>query len=518
LQPANLPSNPHARLINTLGSAFEPVFGGGAASTIGKLRNWFTAAGYTEPIGDASVEGLKQAQGDGVFYLSSHGSWGNTRGEYTSYGVWTSDEVSADNDVRFSADLNSNPPRLCWYRALDNNNLIGENRRTHYAITPDFVRTYMKFGTNSLVFFNACGSDQVDFKAACIEKNAGVYLGWTNNIDAQQGLKAARFLFDRLLGAHQETPAENPPQRPFEVTYVLEDMLLRNFDTHIGNKGPTTLLATPPYGYGGEPTLIAPTIQWGIPPLVDGDVNILIDGSYGDNPGSAGSVKLGNNALSIANWTPGRIECPVPASGGNLVVKIQGIKSNTIQLTEWHAQFTVFYHGKQSLQQKVVLNINFWADVHNWRSLPHKPANFWQPRYFYVMPNSSCQFESSGKEVSDLDTNSVIESWSNAVTPALSRSFLEDTFFGMQGLVDSVGRSSLFQLRFQGKYTRFLAGSGTSEEIFSPPFQLSQIIGQMADGYVLPGGSIPWSEGDFSGTFTWNTLQPLYPPDPTGGW
>jgi hypothetical protein len=490
---------------------------------VNTLSNWFSAAGYTPPVGTASVQGLKLVQGDGVFYFSSHGSGGETRGGQREYGVWTSDEVTPANEALFSADLDSTPPRLCWYEALHNNNFFGSNRVTHYAITAEFVRQYMSFGPNSLVFINACKSDatgNAGFKAACIAKNAGVYLGWTNNIDGMESLKAARFFFDRLLGAHMEPPAENPPQRPFEITYVLEDMLLRHFDVHLGNKGFTNLVATPFYGYGGEPTLLAPTIQTAIPPWIfyPGDVNVLIDGSYGDNPGANGTVMLGNNALPIANWTPTRIECPAPQSGGNLMVKIRGIKSNTIQLTEWHAQFTMIYRGRGSLQHRVVLNLNFWADIHNWRVLPHKPANFWIGRFPYVMSNSACTFESSGKYRDDIDTSIIIEEWSNAVTPLLSRTFTEPAFFGMRGSIDSLGRPSALNVGFAGKYTRYLRGSGTTQETLYPPGSLGTITVALAGGYVFPSGSIPWSGGDYSATMTWGAMQPMYPPDPSGGW
>jgi hypothetical protein len=384
----------------------------------------------------------------------------------------------------------------------------------------------MSFGANSLVFFNACGSNaptSADFRAACIAKNAGVYLGWSKNIDGMESLKAARFFFDRLLGAHEQSPLENPPQRPFEITYVLEDMLLRQFDVHLGNKGVTNLVATPFFGYGGEPTLLAPTIQWAIAPSVPGDVNLWIDGSYGDNPGAGGVVMLGSNTLS-ATWTPTRIECPAPQSGGNLVVKVRGIKSNPLQLTEWNSQFVIVFRGvrndpdvRGTLEHRITLNLNFWADIHNWRVLPHKPANYWTQRYIYVMSNSSCQFESSGQYRSTLDTNIIIESWSNAITPQLSRWFTETTYFGLSGLIDSVGRQSRLGVAFRGEFTRTVNGS-PAQDYFTPPGEMTEVIAALTSGYAVPQGSLPWSSGEYSGSMTWNTISPQYPPNPSGGW
>lgn len=518
--PLNLPPSTRARLLNGLGSAFEPFTGGGAQATVNTIRGWLTTAGYTEPIsGDASVEGLKQVSGDGVFYFSSHGSWGRTRDtNVTAYGIWTTDTVSSANEARYATDLNSNPPRLCWYRALDNNNFFGPNRVTHYAITPEFVRHHMSFGTNSLVFFNACLSDQADFKAACIAKNAGVYVGWTNNIDAQKGFKAARFLFDRLLGTNQAPPLESPLQRPFEITYVLEDMLLRDMDSHVGNRGPTTLVATPPYGYGGEPTLLAPTALMVIPPFIEGDVNMWVDGSFGGNPGTGGIVTLNNNGVAIASWTPGRIECPPPESGGNLVVKVRGIRSNPIQLTEWRVQFTMVYRGRGSLTQRVVLNVNFWADVHPWRLLPNKPVTFGPaPRHIRVMGNSTCTYEASGVYRSTLDT-AILEQWSNAVVPPFARTFTGQTYFGLSALIDSIGRQTWLNPHFAGLYTRYVRGAGTTQETFRFPGDFGQLEVSMASGYVLPAGTRSWSGGENSATLSWNAAQPTYPPNPGGGW
>jgi hypothetical protein len=302
-------------------------------------------------------------------------------------------------------------------------------------------------------------------------------------------------------------------------------MLLRQFDVHTGNRGVTNLTATPFFGYGGEPTLLAPTLQVAVPPFIQGDVNVFIDGSFGDDPRPSGTVLLGNTPLTIASWTPSRIECPAPSSGGNLTVQVRGIKSNPLQLTEWHAQFVIIFRGVSSdpqvtgtLQHRVTLNLNFWADVHDWRVLPHKPTKFWAQRYIYAMPNSTCQFESSGQWRSTLDTNIIVESWSNAITPQFSRWCTEPTYFGMRGLIDSVGRQSQLYPLFRGEFTRYVAGSGTTQDHFTPPGEMTEVITALASGYGIPQGSLPWSSGEYNGSMTWTAISPQYPPNPGGGW
>jgi hypothetical protein len=133
------------------------------------------------------------------------------------------------------------------------------------------------------------------------------------------------------------------------------------------------------------------------------------------------------------------------------------------------------------------------------------------------MSNSSCQFESSGQYRSTLDTNITIESWSNAITPQLSRWFTETTYFGLSGLIDSVGRQSRLGVAFRGEFTRTVNGS-PAQDYFTPPGEMTEVIAALTSGYAVPQGSLPWSSGEYSGSMTWNTISPQYPPNPSGGW
>ena len=117
-----------------------------------------------------------------------------------------------------------------------------------------------------------------------------------------------------------------------------------------------------------------------------------------------------------------------------------------------------------------------------------------------------------------LDTNIVIEKWSNAITPQLSRWFTETTYFGIRGLIDSVGRESSLGVQFRGEFTRYRWGSGTSQDYFTPPGDMTEVITALTSGYGISQGSLPWSSGEYSGSMTWSAISPQFPPNPSGGW
>lgn len=224
----NLPGNTRVRLLNALGPLFTQY---GSDETITNLHSWFNSVGYTDPLGqvDATVNGLRQVHGDGVFYMSTHGGAGQTRLNESIYCVWTSEEVTPAEDANLKLDLDSGyvVTAVASYDVDSDGNEID---RKHYAITPRFVTRYMSFGTNSLVYFNACGSNDGTFKGAYMAKGASVYFGWSKPARVPGVFHAARFLFDRLLGTNQYE-LEDPRQRPFNYSVVLEDMHHRGYDT-----------------------------------------------------------------------------------------------------------------------------------------------------------------------------------------------------------------------------------------------------------------------------------------------
>src|SRR2546429_298301 len=78
---AELPTPVQARILNALGTSFQPQDG--------SLRTWLTADHYTSAGTDATVDGLKHVAGDGVFYIDAHGALGVGRDKVGYLSIWT---------------------------------------------------------------------------------------------------------------------------------------------------------------------------------------------------------------------------------------------------------------------------------------------------------------------------------------------------------------------------------------------------------------------------------------------
>lgn len=496
----NLPGSLKARILNSLGTAFEDA---GSAEAVQSIRSWLDNAGYISPLGSstAGVNDLKQVSGDGVFYMSAHGGQCYARDSTLIFGIWTADEASPANDARYKLDLDSD--YVTYMVALHDNFLGFPTTSKHYGITPKFVSRYMSFGTNSLVYFNACSSNDPTLRAACMSKGATVYVGWTNPAGSSVAFHAARYLFDRLLGANQYEP-ENPHQRPFYYTLIAYDMADRGYDTCTVEGYPQAKLTfTPSFmPNSGTSLKLAPSIL-DVTPLVSPVNTMDIDGLFGSEQGT---VSLGNTDLGIVNWASQKIRCTAPQTGGNLVVKVRGIKSNVVQLTQWHGQFNYTFNSRGSLQHHVLFDMTFWADVHTWRLLPHHQTYFFDPRFTHLSTSATCSYESTGEYRDQND--SLIESWSGSGIAPLLQTGNEPAYYMFVGVVDSSGANSTIVFSFRGTYMR----NGT-QNTFAMDGNLGTLSPRMNSSFVLPGNTLSWSSGTDHATMTWGDLQPTFPPD-----
>src|SRR5205823_5556532 len=155
---AELPASINARLMNSLGPGYP--------TPKAEVKNMLGPGYHIVDGGTATIDDLKKVSGDGIFYLDAHGAVGSKGDTLISTGTVATDAL----DGTYSADLSStgHPRRLVRGEApvytADNKKTF----RTIYCITPEFVRTYMHFGLNSLVIFNTCESrKQTDLRDAC---------------------------------------------------------------------------------------------------------------------------------------------------------------------------------------------------------------------------------------------------------------------------------------------------------------------------------------------------------------
>jgi len=348
-----------------------------------KLLTWLTNEGYQLPTvyGAATVGDLKNVGGDGVLYFDSHSVAATDK---HPPGIWTTEQVADDAGELYGDDLDGvnkagpkGPSRLFYQDAKTwSTTLKNWTFEAHYAITPDFINTYWQnFADNSLVYISACqlaGPAFQPFVNAFFAKNASVYLGWSSYVDAEFAANTDLLLFERLIGPSRNDEvypeADGFAQRPFPLQDALQDEALHGL-------GATPYAALTPLINPNAKTLfglLAPTIK-----NVAADEyldQLEIWGIFGD---VAGTVTVGNKELQGCQWGDSVITCNLPESGdgseGEVVVTVQGHKSNAAMLTSWRGSFHFTVKGADSLTQDVVYNLHFRIDLRQFRAVIHNP-------------------------------------------------------------------------------------------------------------------------------------------------
>lgn len=367
---SELPQNDQARIMNALGAAFTPPHD--------DLNLWCIHHGYTRDTKDATIEGLKNVDGDGLFYINSHGLHCKTPDGATLWAMWTADEVSPEKDAQYH-DLLADGS-IVRYSAIHDraliqnpfNDTIEGTFSTHYAITKRFVEKFnWHFGKNSFVFFNCCWSADAEFAQACIDRGASAYAGWTNAANPPEAWRAARYVYDRLLGdlknSNNEYPDADGPQRAYTLGQVVTGLKQRGWQNTTTTYGTGELIFGP---NNGEFGLLAPTIQY----LETDEFNkkLILNGQFGTDPGAGiRYVRMNGTDLNVTKWTPTRIECDIlPTQSGDVWVQIVARKSNIRQLTMWDGTVDLTETGPETLKATANLKYRFRADVGKFRLSP----------------------------------------------------------------------------------------------------------------------------------------------------
>jgi hypothetical protein len=387
---SELPNPKRVLLFNGMGTHFiDPTSG---------ISNIFAAAktGYKVEGKKATIDELKAVGEDvAVFYISTHGGEVDLKDSIRvngkgvpmhASGLWTTESKSLAGETRYQSDLDSH---LMGYMVATNDEPSkGQvTIETHYAITDAFVKQYMKFGENALLYIGACSSfkkndDGDQFAATFINKavNAkATYVGWSAPTRDSDCYKAAKFLFDRLLGANSVSlnanlgiPKEDPDQRPFDIDAVMKDMVSKSLVFSTTGNGNTSVLHHVSTVGPDNRAILAPSISYlEIDELTS---ELTIYGIFGSDPGDAQrEVTVNGTKVPVNDWGQNEISCIIPAKGagaaGDVVVSVRGNKSNPVPLTEWYIPFTWLEKGPiYNRQIEIVLHLR--ADVHRYRRTP----------------------------------------------------------------------------------------------------------------------------------------------------
>ena len=368
-----IPGSNKVTLYNALGRAFLP-------DERPFLKSLFDRShtGYKNNVElkDATIENLKQVRDLGIFYINTHGGFGFTHPRSDSigmFGLYTMDTCTVASERTHLADLNS---KLLIYM-----NAVDDDRRTtewHYAFTDKWVSykntqgdVYMNFAKDAFFYIDACygmSASAERLRTAMINKTAngkGTYIGWTAPMSSAAGEPAAQFIFDRLLGTHDQTvPMEQPVQRPFDWPSIFDDLQSFNLgvSVHGGRLAYHSLYATEP--------ILTPSIEyiW----MADFESTMYIKGLFGEQPPD-GKVTVDGVAASITVWSPHLIIAEIPITGqgshGDVIVSVRGNESNKVPLTEWTIPLNISTDHAGATTE-AILNLKIRADVHKYRTKP----------------------------------------------------------------------------------------------------------------------------------------------------
>jgi hypothetical protein len=273
-----------------------------------------------------------------------------------------------------------------------------EASEPHYAITSSFVREYMSFGENSLIYLDACNGMNESiignntFRERSVAKainGKATFAGWTGVTNTGAYPNASQFVFDRLLGANSggNISQEDPFQRPFDLAPVFADM--RNEGLGVASNGAQLTYRTTME----REVLLRPTIE-----SVEVDEytsTLMIKGFFGWTQGHVG---VNNVSVVVKSWTPYGIVCTIPETGDGsvgdvVVVSPEGIKSNAVPLTEYIIKLN-YSSDDNGIKFAGVADLRLRADVHRRRSkIGETPT---KPTYPDYSPNSGFIFNVKG--------------------------------------------------------------------------------------------------------------------------
>lgn len=401
-----VPKSKQVTLYNGMGAYFN-----GTNDNTVSLENIFKASPtqFTVKRTDATIENLKAVSGDGVFYIFTHGGGGAIpkpapdKDSLFVMSLWTKNKVSPQNEVTYKQLLDEK--KLAYMRSTFDSNA----REWHYGITGEFVRGFMSFAENSLIYLDACNTfrstpGSLIFRQTVLNKAANkkaTYFGWTSETNAFNSALTSQYIFDRLLGTNTEIkvgnttiPKEDPKQRPFDLARVYANVLGRGY-AYCPNGAVIAYQST------ADPLdeiLIVPTIEKlevFESPTEAAQSILKIDGSFGDEKG-----KVTVNGVEMDNVTWGRnfITCSIPDGGegyaGDVIVSVHDLQSNVVPLTAWEIQLT-YATNDNGIKMEGAINLKLRADVHPRRTFPGQPPSL--PEYPDLSPNSGYSFHKSSQ-------------------------------------------------------------------------------------------------------------------------
>jgi hypothetical protein len=538
LARSGLPYGKTALLMRAMGTAF--------VDARGDLQGMLTNAGYSNVTQqDGSVENVRRIRSPDVFYFDTHGVYDP---DFLRPGngiavAWTS-TPAPPGDHTYDAECAPPNPTICRMTALDHYDAGGNQVLVdHYGVTDRFIaRNGITFASNSLVYMDCCFLSAGLFNQACRTAGASLYVGWSDKVLGPTAARAARFCFDRMLGANSGKPnKESPIQRPFDYQAVWADLASRGWNT----SGAATISFTPG---GGDNGMLAPSIQFltleEAPWYKTTKTKMDIAGLFGNDPGaSKRKVTIADTPVEVKEWAPDKITCDIPNFGegsvGDVVVTVNDHKSNKVPLTEWTIHFTYKDTWWGSLTDTIHVTAHFRADIHQWRDQPHQTPNKPSAVLFKGMADCDGDWTSEGEGYDGNDPDHSRFTWSgsgllsgeDAHDPSQAASVAG--FVNVQSMVLTIAPigqcgTSKTQDVYNPDGSHFSMPMGLFVNFLAPVYDVvttpPSVDIPLDSNFAIHGDTrsctreidgSPIPENGFQGTLEWDDAEPSFTPDPT---
>ena len=409
-------------------TAMGPCFNrSGYVSPTAEIAGWLQARNYQVSTDLPTVDFLKaNIQDASILHIEGHGGVGTTE-FYTTYGVWTATDFTRANESKYREDLENG--RLVYmsgtYDGYDTKSGKCLKLKRRYAFTYGFVSTYMSFKPRSLVVLGACSSASNDarlMRQSLATQGASLLIGWSDATLGSDIYRLNRFLYDRLLGANAFMP-ETPPQRPFDIGSVYQDLARRGIDVSRWcrvefdpqtqscpdhQKVISTLKLLPSDDETRRFLTLVPSLR-SIGADVTGDpsrpVTFRLFGIFGPD---SGQVTVNGQAAQVLAWSPveitARLPMRGPGSAGDVVISVNGHPGNAVPLTEWRGRADWREDDSAAVADLPGFGASgscelvFRADLHAGRDeIAQPPA---QPATTFDLPNGdefTCNWEMYGE-------------------------------------------------------------------------------------------------------------------------
>ncbi len=515
-------------------------------SPVPHLKEYLAAAGYLPLEEQATVTALKAVRGDGIFYIDTHGTQAKNRQEEWVFCMITSAAAAADEEDLEAGRLTY----LASGASLDG--------RSCYGVTALFVRRYMSFGQNAFAFINACSSDAGEaFRKAFFEKGAAFYAGWSGVVADGNANIAAKFAFDRLLGANRYTlEPEQPGQRPFDFLHIWHDMQKRGFDSD------------PHYEHGKDPDQrgsvpMVPTLPKPKPPVSNTKLGLhnaggpadtgrafgglcpsllqvypdelkeelVLVGSFGGRPDR---VTIDGTSVAVKEYVDDAfsfVRCALPAAGagsaGPVVATVAGKVTNAVPLTEWRVRFRYteeWTEVEPPVTKSADIDLHLRADIHAVRMVPHTTpmqcdAAGRQPAGLLAAGDSRVRLEyaGTGKRKADPETALTLSGSGGLTTIEAVRDMSGYLLFA--GSYDSSKKAFLeakLSCAVEKAGTKSITRSGMTEQYPEPlDFESPRPWNMELDAaHAVRAGSVVWEKPDRRMKLQWGEAPARFAPTP----